>query len=284
MWGPQQIGYWLLSGLARFLRPRISYLIGETLGAASFLLAADRRRKLYANLRVVNDRPRGRMPLRLGLAVMVNFARSVVDTFLIPYMDDRYLAEHVTLIDRAGLGAIAARGKGIILVTAHLGSWELGGFALARMGYAITTVAGTQFSASLSPMVKAMKARYGIAVTSAGAGALAMFRALRRGEVVALHLDGDQYLGGIATTFFGRPAVMPRGPAALALRTGAALLPAFALRTSRDRIAIHVEPAIPTAGRTEADLTRSLVAVVEQLIRQYPDQWCMFRPIWEQAS
>jgi KDO2-lipid IV(A) lauroyltransferase len=272
-----------MSVLARVLPRRVSYLVGETLGGMCFLLCPGRRRIFYANLRVAAGQSSGRVSARMGFAVMVNFARSVVDTFLVSHMDDGYLARHVKVTDKADLGSLAARGKGIVLVTAHLGSWEMGGFALARMGHRITTVAGVQFSPSLSPMVKAMKARYGIAVTSAS-GALTMFRALRRGEVVALHIDGDQYIGGLETTFFGRRAVMPRGPAALALKTGAALVPAFALRTSRDSIHICVADPVPTAGEDEAGLTLKLLAVVEDVIRRHPDQWCMFRPIWERTS
>jgi len=277
------IGRFLVSMLARSLPRRVSYLIGETAGCACFLLRPARRRKLCSNLRVVTRPPDGRVPARLAMAVMVNFARSVVDTFLAPHMDNRYLARHVRITDRPGLASLAGRGRGIILVTAHLGSWEMGGIALARMGYKITTVAGVQFSRSLSPVVKALKAGYGIAVTSP-LGSLAIFRALRRGEVVALHLDGDQYVGGIETAFFGRPARMPRGPAALALRTGAALVPAFAVRTSRDSIHILIEDAIPTEGEDEASLTLRLAEVVESFVRRHPDQWCMFRPIWGQTE
>ena len=274
------IGNFLLSGLARVLPRRLSYLLGETLGVVSFLLFPQRRRNLAANLRAVTGGGPGRMPTGLVLAATVNFARSVVETLLIPYMDDAYVARHVAVTDRAGLPSLAGAGRGVILVTAHLGSWEMGGFALARMGHRLTTVAGTQFSPSLSPLAKAMKARYGIAVVSAQRGTLTLFRALRRGEAVALHIDGDQFLGGLETTFFGRPTVMPRGPAALALRTGAALVPAFAIRTSRDRIHIYVEEPIPGDGEDEADLTRRLLAVVEAYIKRHPEQWCMFRPFW----
>jgi lauroyl/myristoyl acyltransferase len=277
-----RIGCFLVSALARSLPRRVSYLIGETAGGACFLLCPARRRRLLSNLRVVTGPQGGRVKTRLAFAVMINFARSVVDTFLVPYMDSAYLARHVRMTDRAGLASLAGRGKGIILVTAHLGSWEMGGFALARKGYKITTVAGVQFSWSLSPIVKALKAGYGIAVTSP-AGSLAILRALKRGEVVALHLDGDQYSRGIETAFFGQPAAMPRGPAALALRTGAALVPAFAVRTSRDSIHIFIEDAVPTLGQDEAGLTQRLAAVVEDVVRRHPDQWCMFRPIWGPA-
>jgi phosphatidylinositol dimannoside acyltransferase len=279
-----QIGYSLLSALARVLPRRICYLIGETLGAAHFLLAPARRRNLYANLEVVCGQPLGRRRFRLGLEVMVNFARGAVDTFLIPHMDEAYLSSHVAMVDKADLPSLLAAGRGVIVATVHLGSWELAGLVLARMGCSITTVAGVQFSPSLSPSVKAMKARYGITVKSAEAGGLAMFRALARGEVVGLHIDGDQYLGGLKTTFFGRPTVMPRGPAALALKTGAPLVPLFALRTSRDAIEVHLEPPVPADSGSEAEVTRRLLAVAENYIRQNPEQWCMFRPIWGQSA
>ena len=105
------IGRFLVSMLARSLPRRVSYLIGETAGCACFLLRPARRRKLCSNLRVVTRPPDGRVPARLAMAVMVNFARSVVDTFLAPHMDNRYLARHVRITDRPGLASLAGRGR-----------------------------------------------------------------------------------------------------------------------------------------------------------------------------
>jgi KDO2-lipid IV(A) lauroyltransferase len=283
MKNPGPIRYRLISGLAGLLPRRMTYSIGETLGVLSFLLLPGRRRNLYLNLGVVLGDPGSPALRRTGLRATVNLARSIVEALLVSRMDEEYAARHVRIIDKAGLKSILAGGRGVVLVTAHLGGWELGGFALARMGYKITTVAGVQLSPALSPVVRAMKARFGIRVVSADGGSLAIMRALRRGEVVALHIDGDQYLGGLETTFFGKRTMMPRGPAALALRTGAALVPAFAVRTSRRNIDVCVEEPIPTDGEDEAGLTARALAVVEAYVRRYPEQWCIFRPLWEAA-
>jgi KDO2-lipid IV(A) lauroyltransferase len=276
-----RISYILLSGLARILPHRLAYLIGETLGVLGFLLLTKRRRNLYGNLRVALGNPSERTLRATGFGVMLNFGRGIVETLLVPHLDDAYLARHVQVTDKADLRSLAGKRRGIVLATAHLGSWELGGFTLARMGYKITTVAGIQFMPALSPSVKAIKAQYGITVTSAQGGMLRLFRALRRGEIVALHIDGDQYMGGLEATFFGRRTVMPRGPAALAMRTGAALVPAFAVRSSRSQIHIYIEDPIPTQGEDEVGVTRRLLAVVEDFIRRNPGQWSMFRTIWE---
>jgi KDO2-lipid IV(A) lauroyltransferase len=148
------------------------------------------------------------------------------------------------------------------------------------MGYSITTVAGIQFSPALSPYIKKIKQDLGIDVVSSTTGLRRIMKALARGEVVALHIDGDQFAGGIEVPVFGRKAVLPGGAAALAMRTGAAMIPAFAVRIAGRRIGIIVEDEIPVTGDEKA-ITMTIVKVVETYIKRYPDQWCMFRPFWE---
>lgn len=276
--------YALLSGLARILPVSVSYLLGETLAVLCFLLCTRRRRNLTANLRVVLGASRAADADRTGLRVMMNFGRSIVETFMIPHFARGRKTFQVDIAGRDRLESLAAGGRGIVLVTAHLGSWELGGAILARLGYRITTVAGIQFSEGLSPFIKAMKEECGISVVAADGGTLRLFRALKRGEVVALHIDGDQYLGGVEAQFFGRTAVLPRGPAALALRTGAAVVPVFAIRAARGRIKVLIAEAIEPEGENESSLTRKIASSVESHIRPNLDQWCMFRPLWEAGS
>jgi KDO2-lipid IV(A) lauroyltransferase len=271
--------YSFVSFLAGSMPIRLSYLLGETLGGVLFLLRGKRRRALTANLRVVlgRDRRVGRPALKGG----VNFGRAVVETLLVPHLTGVYYEEHVEWSGLEHLDSALARGGGAVLATAHLGSWELAGAALARRGYALTSVAGVQFTAGLSPHLKELKRRLGIEVASPPAGALKLMRALNRGGIVALHIDGDQFFGGIEVEFFGQRTVLPRGPAALAMKSGAALLPAFGLRTGRDRIRIVIEAEVPVRGSGEDEVTRRLLRTVERYIRSHPDQWCMFRALWE---
>jgi KDO2-lipid IV(A) lauroyltransferase len=274
------IGYRLLSMPARLLPSRLSYLIGETLAATFFLLSGARRRVIAENLGTALGL-RQSVFGKTGYRLMLNFGKNVVDTFRLPHLGRDRLLAMVDITGREKLDTALASGRGVILVTAHLGSWELGGAALAAMGYSITTVAGVQFSPALSPFIKKIKQDLGIDVVSSKTGLRRMMKALARGEVVALHIDGDQFVGGLEVDFFGRMARLPSGPAVLALRTGAAVLPAFAVRTGRGRIGIVIDDEIPVEGYDEARITRMIVEVVETYIRRYPDQWCMFRPFWE---
>ena len=274
------IGYRLLSMLARLLPSRLSYLIGETFAGVFFLLSGARRRVIAENLGTVLGRGRAAFG-RTGYRLMLNFGKNVIDTFRLPYLGPDRLLAMVDITGREKLDAALAAGGGVILVTAHLGSWELGGAALAAMGYSITTVAGVQFSPALSPFIKKIKQDLGIDVVSSGTGLRRIVKALARGEIVALHIDGDQFVGGIDVGFCGRMALLPSGPAVLALRTGSAVLPAFAVRTGGGRINIVIEDEIPAEGCDEERITRMIVEVVETYIRRYPDQWCMFRPFWE---
>jgi lauroyl/myristoyl acyltransferase len=275
-----RIGYACLSALARFLPHSISFSLGETLAVLYFLLSKSRRRILKENLAITLGNHRAGHTTAMGLKIMRNFGRNVVETFLIPHLAPRQLESMVTITGRERMDSITASGRGVLLVTAHLGSWELAGAALAQVGYQMTTVAGTQFTPSLSPLLKAIKERLGIVVVSMDAGMLRIVRALDGGGIVALHIDGDQYMGGVQVMFFGKQVTLPRGPAALALRTNAAILPAFAIRTSRGRITILIEEEIPIEGEDELSLTQKLATVVEDYVKRYPGQWCMFRPFW----
>lgn len=276
---PARIGYGFLSLLARVLPSRLSYLIGETLATAYFLLSGARRRVIAANLENALGR---RQPAfgKTGWRVMLNFGRNVVDTFRLAHLGRRRLLAAATVTGREKLDRALASGDGVILVTGHIGSWEMGGAALAAMGYSITTVAGVQFSPALSPHIKKIKQDLGIDVVSSNTGLKRIVKALDLGEIVALHIDGDQFAGGIELSFFGRKAVFPAGPAVLAAKTGAAVLPAFAIRTGRRSIRIIIENAIPVKGDEET-VTRMILKVVETYIKRYPDQWCMFRHFWE---
>jgi lauroyl/myristoyl acyltransferase len=274
-----RISYGLPSMLARLMPARLSYLLGETLAAAFFLLSGTRRRVIAANLGTALGRKQATFG-RTGYSVMLNFGKNVVDTFRLAHLGRSRLLDEVDITGTERLDRALASGRGVILVTAHLGSWEIGGAALAAMGYSMTTVAGVQFSPVLSPFIKKIKQDLGIDVVSSTTGLKRIMKALAHGDVVALHIDGDQFAGGIEVPVFGRAAVLPAGPAVLALRTGAAVLPAFAIRTARRRVAIVIEDEIPVEG-DEEKITSMMVEVVERYIRRYPDQWCMFRPFWE---
>jgi KDO2-lipid IV(A) lauroyltransferase len=268
-----------LSLLARLLPPGVAFLLGETFAGAFYLLSPARRRVIRQNLTVALGSERTDL-WRLGFKLMLNFGRGVAETLMLPHMSPEDLAHMIAVSGKDRIDHVRDSRRGLILVTAHIGSWEVGGAALAAMGYSMITVAGIQFTPTLSPYTKRIKQDLGIDVVSYRSGARRIVRALSKGGIAALHVDGDQFVGGVEVEFFGRRTRLPSGPAALAVRTGAAILPAFAVRTGKSGIRVFIEDEIFTGDNDEAAITRRIVAVVEDYIRRYPDQWCVFRPIW----
>jgi lauroyl/myristoyl acyltransferase len=275
-----EIGFRTLSMLARILPSGISYLLGETLGSGYYLLSPGRRSAIAANLTAALGRQQGGFS-RTGFRQMVNFGRNVVEIFMLAHLLPRDLSRMVRVEGREKIDRVLKSNRGVILVTAHIGSWELGGAALAAMGYRITTVAGIQFNARLSPHVRKIKENVGINMVSSETGVRGLVRDLHRAGIVALHVDGDQFTGGIEVDMFGRRLAMPAGPVALALQTNAAILPAFAVRIGRRSVCVRVEDEIYTGDRDESAIMERIVRLVETYVRRYPDQWCMFRDLWE---
>ena len=118
---------------------------------------------------------------------------------------------------------------------------------------------------------------------------LAVLRALEQNAIVAMQGDRDFNNTGIAVPFFGRQAYFPRGPFRVAMATGAAVLPAFILRTADGRYrAVIEEPlAIVREGDRDAALCANLaryVEILERYIRKYPEQWYCFYPFWDDPS
>ena len=188
--------------------------------------------------------------------------------------------EHVT----AGLNA----GRGVILALPHLGGWEWAGRWLACRSIEVVAVAERLEPEELFAWMTELRNDLGMTVvpldSSAGSAVLA---ALRRNAVVCLLCDRDLQGGGAEVEFFGERTTIPAGPAALALRTGATLLPTAVLHTDRGEGHLGlVLPPLDTARderplRTAiSDVSNELAAALESLIRQAPTQWHLLQPNW----
>ena len=110
-----------------------------------------------------------------------------------------------------------------------------------------------------------------------------MIQSLHRGEVVLFACDRDFAKDGLITNFFGEETTMPAGAVRIAMRTGAAIVPAFNLRRGDGRYDVYFEPAIEIVpGGDEAVLSNidRIVSVMEKYIRKCPEQWVVLSPIW----
>ena len=273
---------WLMARMPR----AAGYALAIVVSRVALVTARTARRRLEANLRqALPDTPED----RLAAVVRLNFgyhAKAYADLMRLPRMSADELRPLLTLEGLHNLEAARARGKGVMLVSAHLGSWE----AMAAI-WASTVAPVCLFAEVLEPRplfewYRRTRARLGITVLPLGRRGLhQVVDALGRGEMVITAIDRDLTGSGIVVPFFGRPARIPTGPAAIALRMGTPILPVCAYRLPDDRYhGVGLAPifAEPTGDRA-ADIRRITLQCVVQLescIRAHPEQWHMPHTIW----
>ena len=182
----------------------------------------------------------------------------------------------------AYLRAALAGRRGLVLVTAHLGNWELGGRLVAgRLGRRTHVVVAPELDRGVDRFLRGVDGPVSFVRLGKPEAMVSLVRALRRGEVVAL--QGDRALGtrgDAVVEFFGAPAAFPRGPFVLARAAGVPVIPAFCLLGPDRRYTVVVAPVLEvTAGEEEAALGR-WVATLERMVRRTPEQWFNFYDVW----
>jgi lauroyl/myristoyl acyltransferase len=185
-----------------------------------------------------------------------------------------------------------AKGKGVLLLTAHLGNWEVGGLMLAAIRQPIHVVLVPDIYPAVEKARRRLHERSGVTeipIDGSLGSTLAVLRALAANSIVAMQGDRDFDNTGIEVPFFGRGAYFPRGPLRVAMATEATVLPAFIVRVPDGRYRAILEEPLPIekGGDRDAALRRNLerfVAILERYVRQYPEQWYCFYPFWDDPS
>ncbi len=198
------------------------------------------------------------------------------------------IVEHAGVEGWAHVEAARSAGRGMVFALPHLGSWDVAGLLGAQRGLDLLAVAEIPAHPELEAFFAQRRRGLGIEVARAdGSTRLAMQLVghLREGGAVALLCDRDLAGDGPRVEFFGEETSLPAGPAVLALRTGAALLPAGAyFRPGRGhRLVVEPKIEIPPAPTSAARIhatTQSLAQALERVIRAAPDQWHLLQPNW----
>ena len=214
-------------------------------------------------------------------AVFRNFAVCFADLITANRRDD--VRALVSAIE--GMGALedAVRtGRGLVVLTAHVGNWELAGRMLARDGARPThVVVEAEADPAVERFLRGGEAPVRFVTRAAPTTSLALLTALRRGEIVAL--QGDRALGtrgDVWTRFFGAPAPFPLGPFVLARAAGAPVVPAFCLLDGNRRYRIVVGAPWHVHAGAETDALGRWVSVLEAMVRRHPAQWFNFYDVW----
>lgn len=281
-------GFKVGSAAARVMPGVVANGVAASVGFGSSFASPQRREMIARHLRRANPRLRGSS---LRLAVQESFdsyAKYYMESFRLPSLSRRAVDRAFSVEGFEQVEAASAAGNGTILALPHLGGWEWAGRWLIDRGYRMTVVVEELQPPELFEWFTELRQSLGMTVVAAGhnAGA-AVLKALRDNEVVCLLCDRDLERNGVEVEFFGERTTLPAGPATLAIRTGAPLIPVAVYfddsRMNGHRAIIRPPVGIQRLGGFRDDvarITQSLANELEFLIRRAPEQWHMFQPNW----
>lgn len=224
---------------------------------------------------------------RIARASYGHLGRTTTETALLPVYDqDRIIAMFEEVEGWSIVEERLAREKGLILVSGHLGNWELGGAYLAARGLPIHAVARYMENPLFDRYLTRTREGIGMTVVHDDEAVRRVPRALRSGHAVAFLID--QGAVGLASTwvpFFGRLAKTPRGPAVFALRLGTPIVFGAAIRQPSGRFRLYFEPIDSlSTGNLEADVERIVAeytSVLERYVRRAPEQYFWHHRRWK---
>lgn len=223
-----------------------------------------------------------------AVAVFKNYSYYLIDLFYISHDLKRVKEYKLEINGLENIQEAHKFNKGIILLTSHLGNWEVGGVALASTGKEINIVYSPDSSAVLESQRSLMRSAIGvkeIPLKSGEFSSLKLLRILRDAGIVALQGDRLLFDTGVRMQFFNKPAVFPKGPVKLALAANCIILPVFVPLTGYKSYKIIVEKPmiVQECSDKEEELRMNLERIInifEKYIEQYPTQWFTFMPFW----
>lgn len=220
-----------------------------------------------------------------------NFAKYLVDFFRFSKIDKEYIRKNIKIENIHYFDEALQSGKGVIVLTAHLGNWELGGVVIALSGYPFWVVALPHKNKKVDDFFNKQRRDKGISVIPFGRAARQCLNLLKENKLVALVGDRDFSQKGTIVNFFGRQSFFPLGPAAFSIKAGSLIVPGFMFRNPDDTFTLKIEKpirfeALESVGpqqekdRRVHQIIDSYKSIIEDYIKKYPDQWYMFRRFW----
>jgi KDO2-lipid IV(A) lauroyltransferase len=221
----------------------------------------------------------------LARQACVNIVKGHYDLFRVSRLTSEEIRDLSRLEGQEHILRALDEGRGVVLASAHLGNVDVVGQLPAVYGLPLTAPIWHCKPERLFQYWLRLRQSHGLRLIPSDGPMMELFRTLKRGEIVALPCDRDFATSVRLVEFFGAPTHLPDGPVRLALRTGAALIPAFALRLPDDTFEVRIEPPLELSqtGDRDADVIagmEKLVSVMERYIAKHPDQWLVAAPIW----
>ncbi|MEX1255522.1 MAG: lysophospholipid acyltransferase family protein [Dehalococcoidia bacterium] len=286
--------YWLFRLTIFLTRPLplwLGYRVAAAVASVCYHFFTKQRRALKENLAWALDTNDPQEAEIVARRAFRNFGKFVIDFIHFPQVKREEVRQRVAFAQWTDLDETIESGRGVLMVTMHFGVWDLGAAVLATYDYPINAIAESFSYPRMRDLIHGSREKLGMKVIPAERVGPGVFRALKRGEMLAMLIDVPAAGQGITVDFMGGQAEVSSAPARLALRTGAWVVPAIVLRDpQRDTI---IRPVVdirsaryePTGDeeRDVRELTQRIMHALEPLVRKHADQWYVFHSLWRES-
>lgn len=282
--------YYLLYGLGQLIALALplqgGYWLAEKIGSIWFYVNRKGRDVVLDNLRIIfaGEVISENEFKRAAREIFINFAKYLLEFLRLPKLDGKYIKEKIKFINFDALEV--CKEKGVILLSGHLGNWELGAAVIAHWGLKLNGIALTHKYKKIDLFFKKQRELHGFKAMPLSSGSVRyLLKKLRIGEALALNGDRDFTYSGMEMNFFGKPALIPKGPAFFSLKTGCPIICTFMIREKDNSFSFFLEKPIypPTNVASEEnirEINKKIVGVLENYIKKHYTQWLMFYQFW----
>ncbi len=265
---------------------RMSLVIGAWLGTLVFWFASQQRKLASEHLRCSLSLADEQSVRTIAKQCFQNLGKTVVEFMRFPRLDKQQIRRYVKLEGVEHVERALAQGKGAIILTGHFGNWELLAASISATVAPLTPIVRELRSPRLNALVSRYREQAGYATIDRDTGIRHALRCLKRNELLGIVADVDTTVSGVFVDFFGRRAYTPYSPIAIALKTGAAILPSFIIRQPDGSHRAIIEPplVLKRTNVKEKDLvinTQRFTKIIESYIRAYPAQWIWMHRRWK---
>jgi lauroyl/myristoyl acyltransferase len=277
------IGFYLI----KVLPIKACYLLADTVANLYCIFAKEDRRSLAKNIKVVlAGEADDKVANKHAKDVFRNFARYLADFFKFSKLTQEFLNEKIKFEGLENIDKCLSEGKGAIILSPHLGNWELGAAIVAAKGYPVTAVVLEHKDKRIDDLFTSQRSINSLKVVPLGFSLRQCFTALRKNELLGIAGDKDYTSSGEYVKFFGKRTVMPKGAAVFSLKTGAPIIVSACIRLNGDKFLFSFkEPIKPEkTGDYQRDIHNLMgkyISLFEDYIRKYPGQWYAFQEIWK---
>ncbi|MBN1913799.1 MAG: lysophospholipid acyltransferase family protein, partial [Candidatus Omnitrophica bacterium] len=243
----------ILGPLIRLLPKGFSFFLGRRLGELFYYFDLKHKAQAYVNIKTAFA---GKLSLRQISKVTKDFYRAygqnLIEIFLIPLIDNEYVKKYITIEGLEHIRQGFRRGKGVVLVGMHEGSWELSNIICACVGFPFNLFVAEQRFARLSKILNHYRGQKGCKFIERENQLSQLIQVLKNNEAVGMSADQGGR-SGLNVKFFDKDASMPQGAVRLAQKYGCALIPVFYTRIKGPRVKIIIKPPLEVKDTGNAD-------------------------------